>query len=51
MALLLGALEALGGDLVPSAYSGSFALAAALALGMALLPIRQPLGDELVSRT
>jgi hypothetical protein len=39
MALLLGALEALGGDLVPAAYSGAFALAAALALLTALVPI------------
>jgi EmrB/QacA subfamily drug resistance transporter len=40
MALLLGALEALGGDAVPAAYGGAFALAAGLALAVALLPVR-----------
>jgi hypothetical protein len=40
MALLLGALEALGGDGVPAAYGGAFALAAGLALAVALLPVR-----------
>jgi MFS family permease len=40
MALLLGALEALGGDQTKAAYSGAFLLAAALALGVAFLPIR-----------
>ena len=39
MALMLGALEALGGDLVPTAYQGAFGLAAGLALLAALSPI------------
>jgi len=40
MALMLGTLEVLGGDLVPGAYRGAFTLAAVLALAVALLPIR-----------